>query len=83
MYKVVVPASVIKQLKKVPGKTRDRVLDEIGQLGADPRPPNCIKLIGEDLYRIRVGDYRVIYAVDDATHQVIVARIGHRREVYR
>lgn len=67
----------------MPGKTRDRVLDEIVQLGADPRPANCIKLIGEDLYRIRVGDHRVIYAVDDATHQVIVARVGHRREVYR
>jgi mRNA interferase RelE/StbE len=61
----------------------ERVLDEIDQLGNDPRPPGCRKLAGEDLFRIRVGDYRVVYSIDDDARHVIIVRTGHRREVYR
>jgi mRNA interferase RelE/StbE len=52
-------------------------------LAVDPRPRGIVKLAGSDDYRVRVGDYRIVYAVDDAEQVVIVARIAHRREVYR
>jgi mRNA interferase RelE/StbE len=52
-------------------------------LAEDSRPPGAVKLVGRDDYRVRVGDYRVVYAVDDDDRLVIVARIAHRREVYR
>ncbi|MGH3065388.1 MAG: type II toxin-antitoxin system RelE family toxin, partial [Gaiellaceae bacterium] len=62
---------------------RDRVRLAIDGLAGNPRPVGCSKLAGRDDYRIRVGNYRVVYAVDDAERLVIVARIDHRREVYR
>jgi mRNA interferase RelE/StbE len=62
----------------------------LGQIGAaidalaeEPRPQGAIRLAGQDDYRIRVGNHRIVYAVDDARMEVIVARIAHRREVYR
>ena len=62
---------------------RDRVGEAIDALSADPRPSGAVKLAGRDDYRIRVGDHRIVYAVDDAGRIVLVARIAHRREVYR
>jgi mRNA interferase RelE/StbE len=61
----------------------DRLLAAAEKLSADPRPPGCRKLAGtSDRYRIRVGDYRIIYRVDDGKVTVLVLLIGHRREVY-
>lgn len=62
---------------------RERVRDAIDALGAEPRPRGAGKLAGRDDFRIRVGDYRIVYGVDDAARIVLVARIAHRREVYR
>jgi mRNA interferase RelE/StbE len=60
------------------------VADAIRALGADPRPPGCKELAGDiAYYRIRVGDYRVLYEVRDREILVLVIKIGHRREVYR
>jgi mRNA interferase RelE/StbE len=55
----------------------------IDALGFDPRPAGVVKLAGRDDYRVRLGDYRIVYAVDDDERLVIVARVAHRREVYR
>ena len=55
----------------------------IDGLGINPRPAGSVKLAGRDDFRIRVGDYRIVYAVDDAQALVIIARIAHRRDVYR
>jgi mRNA interferase RelE/StbE len=52
-------------------------------LASDPRPTGTAKLAGRDDYRIRVGDYRIVYAFDDDARLVLIARIAHRREVYR
>jgi len=53
-------------------------------LGENPRPPGCVKLAGPDaLYRIRIGDYRIVYQIRDAELLVVVVAIGHRREIYR
>jgi mRNA interferase RelE/StbE len=62
---------------------RDRIRVVVDGLAADPRPVGVVRLAGRAGYRVRVGDYRVVYAVDDAERVVIVARLGHRREVYR
>jgi mRNA interferase RelE/StbE len=61
----------------------ERVRDAIRALGQDPRPPGSRQLAGRDGWRLRVGDYGVIYDIDDAQHVVTVLHIGHRRDVYR
>jgi mRNA interferase RelE/StbE len=61
-----------------------RLRDAIDELAENARPSGCVKLAGEpDLYRIRVGDYRIIYQVNDPELTVLVLAIGHRREIYR
>lgn len=62
---------------------RERVAAAIDALGAEPHPHGAVRLAGRDDYRIRVGDYRIVYAIDDEARLVLVARIAHRREVYR
>ena len=61
----------------------ERVGAAIDGLAEEPRPRGAARLAGQDDFRIRVGDHRVVYAVDDAERLVIVARVAHRREVYR
>lgn len=53
------------------------------KLGSDPRPPGTEKLSGQEKYRIRQGDYRVLYAIDDDSATVTIVKVGHRRDVYR
>jgi len=61
-----------------------RLRDAIGGLASNPRSPGSIKLQGEDeLYRLRVGDYRILYEIQDTILLVLVVQIGHRREIYR
>ena len=69
--------------RRLHGKLQERITAVIDGLVHDPRPPGAVKLAGRDDYRIRVGDYRIVYAVDDGELLVIVARIAHRRDVYR
>jgi mRNA interferase RelE/StbE len=73
----------VRAYERLHGSTRQRVREAIDALAEDPRPPGATKLAGRGDYRVRVGDYRVVYAVDDAERLVLVARIAHRREVYR
>jgi len=60
-----------------------RVRDAIRELANDPRPPGCLKLTGRDGWRLRVGEFRVIYEIDDEHRLVTVLNVGHRRDVYR
>jgi mRNA interferase RelE/StbE len=82
-YQVILPKSVQKELDRLPDEVVDRILDALSGLKAQPRPSGCKKLRGEDAWRIRVGDYRVIYEIHDKVSQLIVITIGHRRDVYR
>ena len=83
-YKVVLKPSVEKDLRPLPKSMVARIMKRIGTLSDDPFPDQSIKLAGtEQTYRIRIGDYRVIYGVDKAAIQVIVQYVRHRREVYR
>lgn len=83
-YRVDLTVAAARQIKKLPRPARDRVLDAIEDLAEEPRPHGSRKLVGEQhAWRVRVGDYRVIYDVLDAELTVTVVRTGHRREVYR
>ena len=82
-YRLLIKPSAAKELGAIPKEDRRRIVRRIEGLSADPRPPGCEKLSGEDKYRIRQGDYRVIYLVSDERREVVVFKIGHRREVYR
>jgi mRNA interferase RelE/StbE len=83
-YSLQIKPSAAKELEALPKKDRQRLAARIQALATDPRPPGCEKLSGQDnLYRVRQGDYRILYTVDDAALLVVVYKIGHRREVYR
>lgn len=82
-YSIEFVPSARKSLCKLPLPIQKRLQVAIDELADDPFPPGMKKLVGEDGYRIRVGDYRVIYNVEHGHLIVLVIRIGHRREVYR
>jgi mRNA interferase RelE/StbE len=71
-----------KQLSKLDKTIGKRISQAITALGDNPRPPGSKKLVGVDAWRIRIGDWRVIYQIHDDRLVVLVVRIGHRREVY-
>jgi mRNA interferase RelE/StbE len=83
-YDVAFKPSVEKDLKRVPKQVVARILERIEALAINPLPPGCAKLSGaERLYRIRVGQYRVVYGIDSEARVVTVHYVRHRREVYR
>lgn len=71
-----------RDLKKLSGEQRPRIVHALRTLEIDPRR-GAEKLAATDAYRVRVGDFRIVFRVDDAAREVVVARIAHRREVYR
>jgi len=82
-YRIEVTPRAQKDLKALPVRERQRVADQIDALQADPRPPGCKKLEGkEDFYRIRVGDYRVVYLVKEEVLRILIVRVGDRKEIY-
>lgn len=84
-YSVLIAASAIKELEAIDRKSdRQRIVRAVQALAANPRAAGCEKLAGsEGRYRVRVGSFRVVYAVHDTRRVVDVVKIGHRREVYR
>ena len=82
-YAVQLKPSARKELESLPDSVLARVVRKVESLASDPRPAGCKKLKGyKDQWRIRIGDWRVVYIVDDTTKLVSVTRIAHRREVY-
>lgn len=83
MYELIIKASAEKQMDRLPAKIRERIVKALVGLRDDPRPPGCLKLTGEDdLWRIRVGDYRIVYTIADEALIVLVVRVAHRKDVY-
>ena len=82
-HQVILPKSVQKELDRLPDDVARRIMLRLTGLETDPRPADVKKLKGRDAWRIRIGDYRVIYEIHDRILQVIVITVGHRREVYR
>jgi len=82
-YAVELKSSARKELESLPGSVLPRIVRKLEVLGQNPRPAGCKKLRGyRDLWRIRVGDWRVVYIIDDHAKVVSITRIAHRREVY-
>ena len=82
-YKIFVKPSVERELLRIPKQDLQRIDRRIRLLSTDPRPPGCEKLSGESDYRVRQGDYRIVYRVNDDDGIVEIFKVGHRREVYR
>jgi mRNA interferase RelE/StbE len=84
-YRLFIKRSAAKELTAVAQEAnRRRLTARIQALATDPRPPGCEKLAGyDDRYRIRQGDYRIVFEIDDGDRAVTIFKIGHRREVYR
>ncbi len=83
-YDLRIKPSAVKEIDGIPRKReRARVVRRISSLAQDPRPDGCAKLSGVEAYRVRQGDYRIVYVVDDETRTVLVVKVGHRRDVYR
>jgi mRNA interferase RelE/StbE len=81
-YAVLILRRAQKELAGLPKVDYARVRDALAALAGDPRPSGCKKLVGRDGWRIRSGDYRVIYEIDDAEKKITVLHIGHRRDIY-
>ena len=83
-YEIRFKTAARKDLRRVPAKTLSRIVEAIKELGSNPFPSDAVKLVDADrLYRIRVGDYRVIYEVETEPRTVVVHHVRHRSEVYR
>ena len=83
-YRLLIKASAAKELRAIPNKRdRQRIVKRILGLETDPRPPGSQKLSGRERYRIRQGQYRIVYGIEKDELVVYVVKIGHRKDVYR
>ena len=82
-HRILILRRAQKELAGLPPARYDRVKEAILALASDPRPTGSLKLAQRDGWRIRVGDYRVIYEIDDTLRAITVLHVGHRRDVYR
>ncbi len=82
-YSLVVSSKARRRFLRLDATVRKRVIEAISGLCDNPRPHGCIKMAGEDSYRVRVGDYRIVYEIHDRTITIIVVKIAHRRDSYR
>jgi mRNA interferase RelE/StbE len=81
-YEVFIRRRASKELADLPVRYYERIKASVFALGYDPRPPGCLKLTGRPGWRIRVGDYRIIYEIDDSNGTVTVLDVGNRRDIY-
>ncbi len=85
-YKIEFNKGYLKDLKKIPIRAQKQIREKIQNLSLDPRPEGCKKLQGSSnpaLYRVRCGDYRIIYTIEDHVLLVIIIQVGNRKEIYR
>ena len=82
-YKIQVKKSAEKELGKIPKKELLKILDKIKSLSDDLHPAGSIKLTNQEKYRVRVGNYRILYKVEDNILTVFVVKVGHRKDIYR
>ena len=82
-YRLLIKPSAGKEIEAVPKQDRRQIVAKITSLSRNPRPPGCEKLSGHDQYRLRQGNYRILYEIQDLDLVVLVVKVGHRRDVYR
>lgn len=82
-YRIVFRKSVARELRRIPNRDLGRILATIDSLSEEPRPSGVERLSGQERYRVRRGNYRIIYELNDKEVIVVVVKVGHRRDVYR
>ncbi len=82
-YKIEIKKSAVQEIKKLPSRELKNILAKIDSLADSPRGPDTVKLSAEEKYRVRVGDYRILYMIEDAVLTVYVVKVGHRKDVYK
>jgi len=82
-YKILIKPSAVKELKSLPKKDCQRITSKIQLLSKEPRPEGCEKLSVQERYRIRQGNYRIVYSIEDDKLIVYVVKIAHRSKVYK
>lgn len=82
-YEVLIKPSAVKEIESLPRKDRQRIFLRIESLADSPRPAGCRKLSSRDDFRIRQGQYRIVYKIEDDQLVVLVVKVGHRKSVYR
>jgi mRNA interferase RelE/StbE len=82
-YRVLIRRSASDELSSIQKRDLRRIVERIRSLADEPRPQGCEKLSVRERYRIRQGDYRIVYSIDDAGRTVEVFKVGHRREIYK
>lgn len=82
-YKIVIVASVYKDLSKIDKQVVLRFSNKVAKLVENPMPRDSVKLSGHTVYRIRIGDYRFIYEIDSINNEIRVIKFGHRKDIYR
>jgi mRNA interferase RelE/StbE len=82
-YSLEIKRSAAKELAQVPPKDRGRIVARIQALADDPRSVGTEKLSGQERYRVRQGNYRILYEIEDQILRIMVVKIGHRRDAYR
>ncbi len=83
MYSVFIQRSAAKAIEHISNPFKDKIINAIHKLANDPRPSGCKKLSGREAWRIRIGDYRVIYEINDKSLIVLVVNAGHRKNIYQ
>jgi mRNA interferase RelE/StbE len=83
LYEVLIPRRVRRRLARLPESVYERVLAALKSLEEEPRPRGSLKMTNRDEWRVRVGDYRIVYNVDDEQRLVTILQVGHRRDIYR
>lgn len=82
-YNIEIKKTAVKELNNLPLSDLKKIIQKIQNLADNPRPPGCKKLTGEEKYRIRSGNYRILYIIEDDILIIYIIKIGHRRDVYR
>ncbi len=82
-YKIEFKKTAVKELKSIPDKDIKKIITKIKLLEENPRPNGCIKLTGKEQYRIRQGNYRILYSIEDDRLIIFVVKIAHRKNVYK
>lgn len=82
-YRLEIKRSAAKEIAVLPRSVCQRVVAKIQLLASDPRPNGCEKLSGAEKYRVRQGDYRILYEIIEATKAVVIVKVGNRKDVYR
>jgi mRNA interferase RelE/StbE len=82
MFKIIITSRAERELRRLDKGVKNRIVPAIYSLAENPRPPGCLKVKGESIWRVRVGDWRIGYQIDDEAKVIDIIRVGHRSQFY-